>query len=299
MPVYDYSYKTWEGERRGPLFRWLAIPKFTYMEMMKLRLFVSLLTVVAVMFVVRLVYIYLFINESLMDLIPKEALAILPKIDAVWFKKSIDYQFPFCFAMAFILGAGLISRDLKNNAVVLYASKPISRWEYFLGKFSVLFFIFMALLGIVPLFLFAIQTLVAPVQSQWHLYFWLRYAKIGPALLVYGFVASTTLSLLMMACSSLTENGRYAGIAFAVFIIGTMIVGPILADYLRSGYPLAISPFYSGIALGDYLFGLTPDAIVRDLRVGPWSAWIGILSYWIICGWILNYRVSRRARYGR
>ena len=42
MPIYEHSYQTWEGERRGPLLRWLAIPKFAYMEFFKIRVFIGL-----------------------------------------------------------------------------------------------------------------------------------------------------------------------------------------------------------------------------------------------------------------
>jgi ABC-type transport system involved in multi-copper enzyme maturation permease subunit len=297
MPVYDYSYKIWEGHRRGPLFRWLAIPKFAYLELLKLRIVTGILTIAAVHFLARLSILYLYVNEQFLKLLRLPP-NILPPIDAWFFKDAVDWQFPLCFILAFVIGANLISRDLKHNAVVLYASKPISRWEYLAGKFSVLFFIFMGILGGLPLLLFLLQTAVAPAHSTWHLYFWSRYAKIGPAIVLYGLVASTTLSLLIMTASSLVKNGRYAGIAFAGFIIGSNAIAGILSSNLHSRAYFAISPFLCGVTLGDYIFGFDKGGR-NPLGLPESLAWGGILAYWVLCLAVIHWRVSRAARSGR
>ena len=69
MPVYDLGYRTWDGVRRGPLFRWLAIPKFTYMEACHKRLVTWVFTMAWLQFFLRLVYVYLLVNQEFLLLL--------------------------------------------------------------------------------------------------------------------------------------------------------------------------------------------------------------------------------------
>ena len=294
MPVYDYTYHTWKGVRRGPLFRWAAIPKFAYMEFLRKRFFVWLLTLGCFQFILRLAYIYLLVNQEFLKLLRIPAGSI-PPINAFFFKNMIDLQLIFCFLLAFQLGAGLISRDLQHNATVLYMSKPISKWEYFLGKFATLFCPIMFLTWFQAALLFGIQTVVAPEHSEWHLYFWSRYAWIFPALTAYSAVVSATLCLIILAASSLTKNPRYAATSLAVYIIGSGIVARIVSDMLKSDRFFALSPFMSGVDLGYYLFGMGERAEIPSQAV----AWIGLAGVCLLSAVILRLRLDSAARFGR
>ncbi len=145
MPVYDLSYKTWEGERRGPLWRWLSIPKFAYMEFVNRRAFISFFVIAWLQFLLRIIYQYVRVNVEFLETINFPIRELVP-VGPMYIKTMIDSQAPFCFLFAFMLGAGLISRDLLHNSATLILSKPIGRWEYFLGKFSTLFLLFMLLM---------------------------------------------------------------------------------------------------------------------------------------------------------
>lgn len=294
MPVYDYSYKTWEGERRGPLFRWLAIPKFTYMEFCGRKFFVWLVTIGCLQFFFRLGYLYLLVNQDFLRLLGAPV-AVLASVDAFFFKNMIDIQLFFCFLVAFQIGAGLISRDLRHSAVVLYMSKPISKWEYFLGKFATLFSLMMLLTWFQTTLLFLIQAWIAPEHSEWHLYFWEQYAWILGAIALYSTVVSVTLSLMILAASSLTKNSRYAGTGFVVYIIGSSIVAGVVYGILHNLDLNALSPFFAGVDLGYYLFDLNENRVI----MGEWAAWTGIIAVWVPCAIILKWRLTRAARYGR
>jgi len=293
MPVYDYSYQTWRGERSGPMLRWLAIPKYTYMGFFGKRMFIWLFTMAWVQFLLRLGYIYLLVNTDFLASlrIPVEA---LPKINAYFFKTMIDVQIIFCFLLAFIVGADLISRDLIHRAIVLYASKPISRWEYFLGKFLTLFGMIMLLTWFQTTLLYGLQIAVAPARSPWRLHFWRDYAWIFPAITAYSVIISTGLSLMILAASSMVKNSRYAGIALVIYVVGTSTAGGIVSDVLNSKNALALSPFVSGIDLGFILFRLPEERI--GLTIG--AAWAGVIGVCALSGMILKWRLGRAARYG-
>ena len=55
----------------------------------------------------------------------------------------------FVFFITIYVGAGLIAADRRANALQLYLSKPLTRWEYVAGKRAILFG-FLVLVTFVP-----------------------------------------------------------------------------------------------------------------------------------------------------
>ena len=51
--------------------------------------------------------------------------------------------------LVLLVGPGLISQDLRFNALPLYFSRPLRRFDYFLGKLGVIGF-FLGAVAIVP-----------------------------------------------------------------------------------------------------------------------------------------------------
>ena len=58
-------------------------------------------------------------------------------------------------------GSGLIATDLKNNALSLYLSKPLSWIDYLIGKFAVIGILLGSLTVVPGLLLFLEQALLA------------------------------------------------------------------------------------------------------------------------------------------
>jgi ABC-type transport system involved in multi-copper enzyme maturation permease subunit len=297
MPVYDYTYQTFEGTRRGALARWVTIPRFTYMEFFAKRQFIVLFTLSWLHLLLCLAYIYIRVNAELIKSTLNIDISLdrLPAVDAFFFKYMIDVQMVFCFIFTLSIGPDLISRDLRHSAIVLYMSKPISRWEYFLGKFLTLFGLLMVITWFQTMFLYVAQYLMSPSNSDWRLYFLKSYAWLVWPILAYSTVIAGTLSLLILTCSSLAKNARYAGLMFGGYIVGTtMVLGPVMEEtHIDNG--MAISPFLSGMRLGYSLFHLSN----KDLPLSYTAAWMGILAVWALCAIVLYWRLRNAARYGR
>lgn len=134
MPVYDYTYQTWKGERRGRSC-WLAMPRFTCGPLSRSARSSSSSCSAVCEFLLRLAYQYLRVNEELLALL--KIGANLPDVDAKYFRGFLDGQLA-SLVFSFTLTA-VIASDLIHHAIVLYMSKPISRWEYFAGKFLTVF----------------------------------------------------------------------------------------------------------------------------------------------------------------
>jgi ABC-type transport system involved in multi-copper enzyme maturation permease subunit len=260
-----------------------------------------------VQFLLRLGYIYVLVNTEFLKALRVNP-TYLPPIDAYFFKNMIDVQLLFCFVFAFLLGAGLISKDLRHSALVLYFSKPITRWQYFLGKFLSLFALFMVLTWLQGAILFVVQTAVAPDHSDWHLYFWSSHVRILGAMTLYATAVSVTVSLLILTASSLTKNSRYAGTTFAIYIIGAGIVSGILVEKLGVQAFGVLSPLRVIVDLGNNIFHIEREgagaSVLRNLphaheALGPFWAWAGVLGNCALCAGILKWRLDRAARYGR
>jgi ABC-type transport system involved in multi-copper enzyme maturation permease subunit len=290
MPVYDYTYQTWEGERRGAFLRWLAMPRFTYMDLFKKRQVIVLFMLCCLQFLLRLAYQYLRVNEELLALL--KIGANLPDVDAKYFRWFLDGQLFASLVFSFTLTA-VITDDLIHHAIVLYMSKPISRWEYFAGKFLTVFLPLSFLTIIQAVVLYAVQVAIAPEQDNWHLYFWRDYAWMLKSLILYGGVISGTLSLLILTASCLTKNRRYAGVIFLVSVIGLDLIANTTTEILSRKEYLAISPLRSVQEIGRYCFQ-TP---VSECNFSLAVAWTGVLACWGLCALLLHWRISHAARY--
>ncbi len=129
------------------------------------------------------------------------------------------FKFPQALMLLFLVGIiapGLISRDVRSRAFLLYFSKPIGRFEYIIGKLFIPM-VFICLITTLPgLGLYAVGVLASPdlsvIQSTWDIPFRIMAASV--------FVVIPTASLALML-SSLTQESRYASFSwFAVWALG-------------------------------------------------------------------------------
>jgi len=118
----------------------------------------------------------------------------------------------------------LITRDLASNAIIIYASKAVSRVDYLLGKFATAFGL-MALTWLGPICAaWLLGNMLAP---DWR-FFWHSRVPLFHAL-VFGLSSMVLLSLLALGVSatSLKEKST-TGFWFTWWIIGG-VVAPIAA----------------------------------------------------------------------
>src|SRR5439155_4344471 len=76
---------------------------------------------------------------------------LLP-VTATFFLGWMSFQATLSVFVTALIGPGLVSPDLTNNALPLYFSRPFSRLEYVLGKFSALF-VLLSLVTAAPMLL--------------------------------------------------------------------------------------------------------------------------------------------------
>jgi len=131
----------------------------------------------------------------------------------------------------FILGFAipiLVTRDLASNAITIYASKAVSRGDYFLGKFATAFGL-LALTWLGPLCAaWCLGNLLAP---DWR-FFWHARAALAHTLL-FVLLGMTILSLLALGVSATSTKEK----STPVFWFLWWIIGGVIARLPRTPNP--------------------------------------------------------------
>ncbi|NWG13129.1 MAG: ABC transporter permease subunit [Acidobacteria bacterium] len=274
MPIHDLGYRHWKGEWTSHPYRWWVITRQGIQLLMKRRRFLVLMILSAIPFVVRgaMIYFATVVGAS----------APFLKINARFFEDFISQQMFFAFFIAIYAGAGLISNDLRANALQIYFSKPITRRDYVIGKLGVLVW-FLSLPTLVPgLILFLLAVLFAPDTAFLREHYW-----VPVSVTAYSLVMVLTFALVILTLSSLTRSSRFAGINFAAVFFFSQILYGILSGILRSRRVAWVSLGNNIEQLGDTIFRIDPRY--------PSPVWISVVVVLVIIGggaWVVHNRVQ-------
>jgi len=267
VPIHDQSYRRYAGERTPPGRSWTVIAAAGIKTMLAKRKFLALLVVAWIPFVVRAVQMYLASNFPQMSVIAPSAET---------FRQFLSQQGVFTFFITIFTGAGLISNDLRANALQIYLAKPLGRLEYIAGKFAVLAF-FLLLVTWLP----ATMLLVIQVIFAGNLAFLKANLYLLPAILVTTCIETIVVGLVMLALSSLSKSARFVGIMYAgVFFFTAALYGVVLIVTRNTGFSwMSLQANLQNV--GDVIFRVPPQydtpfwatALALALALGA-SAWI-------------------------
>ncbi len=241
MPLYDLTYRHWSGDWTTHPYRWWVVTRQGIRLLTGRKPFLVLMALSAIPFFVRAVLIYL--SASVGSGVP------LLRIDAGFFEGFLSQQGFFIFIISIYAGAGLISKDLKANALQIYFSKPITRQDYLVGKLGVLFF-FLALPTLVP----AILLYILAILFEANLVFFQQNYWVLGSIIIYSLVLILTCGIIMMGLSSVGKSSRFAGISFAALFFFSKVLYGITSVILRTTGVGWISLDNNFRRAGDFLF---------------------------------------------
>lgn len=124
----------------------------------------------------------------------------------------------------------MVSRDLRNHVLPLYASRPMRRLDYPAAKFAAFCAACLAILDI-PLVLLYVGTIVSASGAS---DVWSETKDLAAGLLV-GLMWAVVLAALGLAFASLTGRRAYATGAIAIYFFLTLILALILRSIPTSG----------------------------------------------------------------
>lgn len=242
MPIFDQGYQHWNGKLSSQLWRWLAITRHGIQMQLRSKLtrYVTIACFGPALALAAFMILWSLFeqgNEYIKPLIaivlPKELLDVPHEYRlAVW---TLAFHFFFylnsflLMLLVLLVGPNLISRDIRFNALPLYLSRPLSRWEYFLGK-----------LGVIAAFVLAVTAIPACFAWLLGVLFSLKLTIVlevlpllGGSLLV-SLMMAVVYGLWMLALSSLSRNSRYVSMMWFAWWLLTSSLALML--FFASGF---------------------------------------------------------------
>lgn len=132
------------------------------------------------------------------------------------------------FITALIVGAGSIASDMQANALLVYLARPLTRFDYLLGKLTGVFLLLWGVSGIPTLLLYFFL-----LTTYWDDGFVKHNPYLLPQILLCSTIGPLLNSCLVVGISAMSKSARVAGVAFASFFfllaISTRIAGGVMA----------------------------------------------------------------------
>ncbi len=221
MPIFDQGYQHWDGPLSSQRFRWLPITRHGVVVGLRNRwirwgmlgaagppLLLVIFLIVWGLFEQKSSFLtpFLMFFRDLPEEVKAGPKGYRTTIWTLAFRQFFDIQLFFPMLLVLLVGPDLISQDLRFNAMPLYLSRPVRRFEYFLGK-----------LGVIGTYLAAVTALPVVVAFALGIAFSLDpavfrdTARVLLGSLTYSAIVMVSAGLLMLAFSSLSKNSRYVG----------------------------------------------------------------------------------------
>jgi ABC-type transport system involved in multi-copper enzyme maturation permease subunit len=238
MPIFDQGYQHWRGPLSSHVWRWLTIARHGVRvqgknRILRILLLFAWLPALALIVAVALWGLVEQKSEGLLNVLRQIPFVPQDLIQdprsyrgIVW---TLGYSFFFKTEMFFIMllvaiaGPGLISQDLRFNALPLYLARPLTRLDYFLGKLGVIGALVASVAVGPAVFAYVVGVCfsfdLSVVRDTW---------KVLLGSVAYGLVVTLSVGTFMLALSSLTRRSLYVGIAWAGIWLISSTVGSIL-----------------------------------------------------------------------
>lgn len=276
------------GSRAGVLFRW------SWREGMRSKAVLLLLNAAGVVWLIFAILIYLHYNLAALRALDLDISRLLP-IDAGFFSAYLGITAAIAFFLALLAGPPLLTRDLANNGLALYFSRPLSRADYVIGKMGAPLVLLSAVTWAPGLLLFFLQAYLA--GAGWAA----RNFRLAAALFLGGALWAVMLTLLAFALAAWLKRRMAASAAFVGLLFIPGLVAGVVDSFLAGRrWGDLISPIGDMRIVWNGLFGLS----MREPRIvfgrhmlvitGPppaWSAWLALAAIAGLCLWLLHRRL--------
>ena len=271
MPIHDQSYRRYEGHRGKTGRAWMVIARAGIRASLDRKTLLALLLLAWLPCVVRVMQIYAAVS------VPQAAF-LAP--DAGTFHQFLVQQDVFVFFVTVYVGAGLIANDRRANALQIYLSKPLTRFEYVLGKLAVVV-TFLLVITWLP----AVVLLITQTVLSGNLTFIEGNLSLLPAITLFSIVQALMAGLSVLALSALSRNSRSVGIMYAALLFFSQAVVGVLKSATGNTWWSLISMASDLTQFGDAVFQKPFDG-------PPWPAsCLMILVLFAVSGLILDRRV--------
>jgi ABC-2 type transport system permease protein len=221
MAVIERTYKPFTGVLSPEWSRFLIIPRHAFRDVFRSKIFTGLFVLSFVFPLLWAILIYLHHNANALAILQLPVAQVLP-INAWFFEFFIRFQGITGFFLAMLIAPSQVSKDLTNNALPLYLSRPFSRTEYVVGKMSIVIILLSAITWIPGLILFLLQSYL----DGWS--WFSQNLSIASAIFIGSLVWILLLALLTQAISAwvrwpLASRAALLGVFFIPSVFSAIV----------------------------------------------------------------------------
>jgi ABC-2 type transport system permease protein len=280
MAVYKRTYRGYSGGFTTHWSRFLVLYRYARRNLFKSKFLTAFFVICFFYPLLCLLGIYANDHMSAFSFLGQRSNGPLFKIDGKFFLLFLSGQSSLAFILTAFIGPGLISPDLSNGALTLYLCRPLSRFEYVLGKMSVLAIVLSWVTWIPGLVLFFVQASLSGWDWTMH-NFW-----IAVGIVLGSWIWILSIALLAMALSAWVKWRIAAG----ALLLGVLFLGAGFAQAInrvlqtQQGYLIDVSKL-TNIIWQD----LFHDSAERALPAG--EAWFGLLAFAALCFYLLMKKI--------
>jgi ABC-type transport system involved in multi-copper enzyme maturation permease subunit len=301
MAVHRRGHRQYEGPLTPERWRFWILSRYAFGRVFQSRLLVIFYVLCFVPTLIAFCGVYLSAHaDLLLSVFPNAQIPTefeLVPVHAPFFLTLMSIQATLSVFVTALIGPGLVSPDLTNNALPLYLSRPFSRAEYVLGKFSVLFVLLSLVTGVPMLLIYLLKSAFA--GADW----FIQNIHLAIAIVIGSVVWVSLLSLVSLASSALVRwRPAAAGMLFALFFIPAGF-GQAANEMMRTGWGTLLNASVVIETLWNSLFYMKdPEGYDRAARllnparhfsdpIPAWSAWLMVLSVCLISLFLLQRKI--------
>ena len=275
MAVYEQGYRRYSGSLTPEWSRVLVLPRYSLKEVFSSKLFLAFFVICFLPPLAALAIVWVLHNSTFLAFAQMLFRGETPQLEI---GGTFAYTLVLCqgflaLLLSMLAAPALVSRDLVNNALPLYLSRPFSRWEYVSGKISILIFLLSAITW-VPIFV--VLGLKAFLADGW---LGDHYGLFGSVLFGSG-IWIAVLCLSGLAISATLKWRPIAAMAlFALFFLTWAVAGftnQLFHRLFDRPWADVLSPIASIRTIWHGLF-----EIPSGPEIPAWGAWAGLLA---VCG---------------
>ncbi|MEM9158795.1 MAG: hypothetical protein AAGB46_07060 [Verrucomicrobiota bacterium] len=292
MRLSSLGYKRWEGQSTGIWTRRWVITKTGIDLCLKSKL---LKIVIALSWCVSLIAIPVYFTLGQM-LSPESGLMgylsgvfgerfyqaitglmswllLYPEICVNGIYRATFYQMmighmAFSFLAVSLFVPKLISHDMSSQAIVIYNSKALTRFDYMIGKFGIVFLI-LSFMWVAPtIFAWFVGNLLSPDWS----FFVHSFDAVATSVLV-GLVGVVALSCIALAVSALAKRTSTA-VTMWIFISVMSVPISVIMKFVAGGWGAYLNFYYAIYSLGHSLLNLGQVLLDAQNMLPFFSFWM-------------------------
>ncbi len=299
MGLNERRYVPYAGPTTATWSRFLVLSRYALRDVLRERLVVLLLVVSGIYPLGAALLIYARYNLGFLALLNiQSADRFLPPIGVSFFEVLLVVQGVLAFFLTLFIAPPMIARDLANNGLALYLCRPLSRFEYVIGKMTALLWLLTCTTWLPGLLLWSLQAGMA--GGGWGA----DHLRILLGIVVGSWLWMMVLALLAFAISAwvrwkLAAKAALLGVFFIPSIFGNVIDARFATHWGRLLNLLELMRVTCGGLFGNYTAGESVvavysngqaiDVVVRDIP--QWSAWAVLAVLCATCVLMLSRKV--------